>query len=138
MKPWSGKKEAHLRANSLVRGCVSAMKLHGLLAVRFNNQPIAQKVDGQLVGYRRLLGPRGIPDIWAVAPGGRLLVSECKSGSGRLSIYQVEFMDKLDRVGALVMVARSVVDVIQVCERGKRDGWSHTESPWKMQRLEER
>jgi hypothetical protein len=97
------------RANALVRACYDRLCLEGFFVVRYNNQPIAHRVAGQLVGYRKLHGsPRGMPDLFAVMPGGRVLFVECKSGKGVVGPEQRDVMFRLTRLGALVLVAREI------------------------------
>lgn len=54
---------------------------------------------------------KGVPDITAVLDDGRMLLIEVKSKTGRLSKEQKEFHKKVEELGAMVIVARSVEDV---------------------------
>lgn len=55
---------------------------------------------------------RGVSDILGILPGGRLLAIEVKSKTGRLSRWQVLFLDDVRRNGGVAFMARSVDDVI--------------------------
>jgi urease accessory protein UreH len=64
----------------------------------------------------------GWPDITAILPpGGRTLAIECKRAiGGVLSYEQAETLDRIHRVGGLVVIARSVDDVIATMVHGVR------------------
>lgn len=68
---------------------------------------------------------RGWPDVVGCIPtriagnnGGAFLAIECKSAKGRLRPDQARTLHELYQAGALVCVARSVDDVIEMLERG--------------------
>lgn len=67
---------------------------------------------GQLV---RRIAP-GWPDITGCARGGIMLAIECKSAKGRLRPEQARTLHALYQAGALVVIARSVDDVISVLQ----------------------
>jgi len=66
--------------------------------------------NGQLV--RRIA--KGWPDITAVEHGGRAFFIECKSAKGKLRPDQARTLYALAGAGALIVIARSVDDVIEV------------------------
>jgi len=55
--------------------------------------------------------PEGFSDIFSVMPNGRALFIEVKSRTGKLSLKQQNFLDRMSNHGALAFVARSVEDV---------------------------
>jgi hypothetical protein len=56
-------------------------------------------------------GKVGSSDILGCLPGGRFLAIECKAEKGRLSGVQREFLNEIERLGGLAMVARSFQEV---------------------------
>lgn len=57
---------------------------------------------------------RGVPDIIGCLPDGRMLAIEVKSERGRLTMWQEIFLEELRQRGAVVIVARSLDDVVNV------------------------
>lgn len=57
-------------------------------------------------------GLRGSADILGVAPGGRSLAVECKTGSGRQHGRQPDFQRAFVARGGLYILARSADDVV--------------------------
>ena len=108
------------RSNSLVLGCLTALRLAGCVAWRQNNIPVPLG-NGR---FRRASVQPGIPDILACAPGGRLVAVECKSGTGRLSEGQRLFLTQLVECGALVAVIHRIEDMVELTARAERFGWS--------------
>ena len=72
-------------------------------------------------GQRVARVAQGWPDITAVQPGsGRLLAIECKRPTnGRLSYEQARVLLNLHQAGALVVIARSWLDVQTVVTGGR-------------------
>jgi hypothetical protein len=52
-------------------------------------------------------GQKGSADILGCLPDGRFLAVECKAGRGRLSPEQRDFLDEIQGLGGLAVVARS-------------------------------
>lgn len=65
-------------------------------------------------GWRRFDGLRGVSDLLGILPRGRFLAIEVKTGKGRLTQAQKEFITEINERGGLAFVARSIEDV----ERG--------------------
>lgn len=114
------------RSNALVRACCLRLVLARLQVVRVNNQPIAHRVAGRLVGYRKRdpHTPLGLPDVWALAPN-RLVLVECKTGDARLSKDQREFMTRAKSYGHLCVVIRDVRALDRLCSLAAAVGWAH-------------
>lgn len=81
----------------------------------------AELVDGRYRKARtvRFSSRNGLPDIIAIAPpSGRHVAIECKHPKGgRLRPSQKEHLEAAERSGALVIVARDVLDVVRALER---------------------
>ena len=64
--------------------------------------------------YRKNNNPfhiKGVSDILGVLPGGRLLAIEVKTEIGRASPEQKAYIAKINSLGGIAFVARSVYDV---------------------------
>ena len=68
--------------------------------------------DGRTSQFMRF-GFKGCPDIIGQLPGGRFFGVETKSATGRSSEDQIEFRERSNEGGGLVVVARSVDDVLE-------------------------
>jgi hypothetical protein len=74
----------------------------------WNNPTGAVEVrPGQWVRF----GKVGSADILGCLPGGRFLAIECKAEKGRPSGAQWEFLNEIERLGGLAIVARSFQEV---------------------------
>jgi hypothetical protein len=51
------------------------------------------------------------PDVTAILPGGRALLIECKSETGKASEGQAAMIEQLRKQGAIAIIARSASDV---------------------------
>lgn len=80
-------------------------------------------------GNRRKRVETGWPDITGCHPAtGKLLAIECKRGAGgRLSTGQAVYLDWLWQSGALVVVARSLDEVIEALRTGKTSAETRAE-----------
>ncbi len=63
---------------------------------------------------------RGVPDILGLHVG-KLLAIEVKSETGKVSKEQQVFIDKLNRMGAISFVARSVDEVREALRNHQRE-----------------
>jgi hypothetical protein len=71
--------------------------------------------DAKAGVFRRNVDPyriKGISDILGILPNGRLLAIEVKTKTGKVSSDQKLFIDKVNKLGGLAFVARSIDDVI--------------------------
>lgn len=68
--------------------------------------------------YRKVVyqGRSGSPDDWCFFSGGRLLIIECKSSTGRLSAVQKREIQLLKKKGFKVAVVYSKEDVDEVLD----------------------
>ncbi len=56
---------------------------------------------------------KGVADILAVLPGGRMLAVEVKTPTGKVSANQEDFLSRVDENGGAAMVVRSVDELEQ-------------------------
>ncbi|MCL2198767.1 MAG: VRR-NUC domain-containing protein [Defluviitaleaceae bacterium] len=66
--------------------------------------------------------PRGFADVMAVLPGGRVAFIEVKADKGKPSPEQTQFINKMQGLGALAGIARSVSEALQICKITKDTG----------------
>ena len=57
-------------------------------------------------------GIRGVPDICGVAKDGKALFCEVKFGKDKMSIYQIDFRQRVETRGGYFIEAHSIDDVI--------------------------
>ncbi len=69
---------------------------------------------GKIPGSERYVrfGKKGMSDIQGYLDDGRALYVECKSATGKLRPEQVAFLERAERCGCKVVLARSVDDLI--------------------------
>lgn len=92
------------------------MKLSGYVAIRSNAGFFVMDNGTRRRAVR--LAPKGTPDIVACAPGGRFVAVECKTEKGRLTPQQEAFLDALKKNGAVVLVVRSLEELIAGLDKG--------------------
>lgn len=98
---------------TLVNAVISYINARGGFA--WKNQSGTLPVGNRFVH----VGTRGLPDVVGVWPTvnveadivGQLIAVEVKTGTGRLTRQQIVMHEELRKRGALVIVARSIVDV---------------------------
>jgi hypothetical protein len=61
--------------------------------------------------------PQGFSDLFGVLPGGRATFVEVKGTNGRPTEEQKNFITQMQKIGAAAGIARSVEDVIRLCEQ---------------------
>lgn len=61
----------------------------------------------------------GVPDIHAILPDGRYLGIEVKTKTGKLSDSQKKFFEKVSHTKAIVILARSLDDVMNCLTKEK-------------------
>lgn len=92
---------------ALVKGCLHWLELHKVDAW-LNNTGALRDKTGRPVRF----GLPGSADILGMmAPWGRIIAIECKTGDGRLSPAQEAFRDMVRRNGGIYLVAREVTDL---------------------------
>jgi hypothetical protein len=79
---------------------------NGVLAWRQNSGSVR-------VGSRTInVGPKGIPDIQCILPGGRACYIENKSNGSKVAPEQIAWMERARAQGAYVFIAQSLEDVV--------------------------
>lgn len=96
----------------LVRSVLTLLSLHGIPSWRANSGG-GLRPNGR-GGMRPVqANPPGTPDVLAILPpAGRLAGIELKSRKGRLRESQVAWQATARRAGALIIVARSLNEVV--------------------------
>jgi len=66
--------------------------------------------------YRKVVyqGRKGSPDDWCFFPGGKLVIVECKSPTGRVDRHQAVEHEELGKMGFKVHVVYSRADIEQM------------------------
>ena len=59
--------------------------------------------------------PRGFADVMIVLPQGKVAFIECKTDTGKSSPQQERFITKMQDMGAMAGIARSVDDALEFC-----------------------
>lgn len=84
------------------------LKLNNIFA--WKNQTTGM-FDPKRKCFRKFLGLKGVSDILGVLPGGRLLAIEVKCPKKYPTPEQREFLKRVNDLGGLAFLARSVKDV---------------------------
>jgi hypothetical protein len=100
------------REDDLRQQIVDYLALHSIICSITDSGLIVR--EGEATG-RAVMQP-GWPDITGVLPGGRFLAIELKSRDGRLRPAQVSILNAMRKAGGLVIVARSLTEVIEAIE----------------------
>ncbi len=97
------------KENDVVRACLEALSIWGVMAWRSNNVPV---YDPTIKRFRKFRGLKGVADILGcLEPDGKLLAIECKKKGGRVSDDQILFIDEVRRRGGLSLVILDVKDL---------------------------
>jgi hypothetical protein len=101
---------------AVLKECLEYLRLRGIYAYR-QNTGAAEYTDK--AGKSRMVkyGKPGASDIVGVMPGGRFIAVECKAPAGRLSELQEEFLKDIERMGGLVVVAKSADDIARAIKQ---------------------
>lgn len=91
------------------RNIITWLRYNGVFAWCQSNAAIW---DAKRGSYRKMsaLQKRGVADVLGIW-NGRFLAIEVKSKTGKLSPYQQEFLDDVNRHGGIGFMARSIEDV---------------------------
>lgn len=93
--------------NALTVAVLSFLRLRGCFAWRQNNL----RVPG-----RSFNGVKGIPDVVGVAPDGRFIGVEIKTGTDTQSEAQRAFQSEIERRSARYYVIRNTAEIVAVLE----------------------
>jgi len=99
------------RERDIINACINYLTLRGYEVLRNNTGLIVlRNPDGKKRAIR--IGFKGSPDIIACSPEGRFVAIECKTVKNKLTPFQEAFLERLRKKNAIVIVARSVEDLI--------------------------
>ncbi len=97
----------------VLRACLDYLAIKGVFHWR-QNAGVIPAGDGK---FRRFVGKKGLPDIWAVIPPhGTLLAIETKAPGRKMSEAQSQFHDDLVRLGGISVCVSSVDELIEDLE----------------------
>jgi hypothetical protein len=94
--------------SATLKACLHYLQMRGIECWRANVGAV--KIPGSERYVR--FGKKGMSDIQGYLDDGRALYVECKSATGKLRPEQVVFLERAERCGCKVVVARSVDDLI--------------------------
>jgi hypothetical protein len=97
---------------AVVKACLDYLKLRGAYVWRNNTGALRDKKNRPV-----FFGKTGSSDILGVLPGGRFIAVECKAPKGRLSDRQIAFLNEIERMGGVAVVAKSVDDIENVLRK---------------------
>jgi len=105
----------------LVRACLEALQVCGIVAWRNNTQGV---YDPSRQVFRSFTGRKGVADILGVIPpAGTLLAVETKSKTGRLRPEQRQFLEEVATAGGVALMVRSVGELLdELAQRGYGPG----------------
>lgn len=96
-------------ANDLVNGCLQLLTLAKVPAWRNSTTGV---YDPAKQRFRKFVGRKGVSDILGlVPPSGRIIAVECKSGTGRLTPEQREFLADINANGGIGVCVHSIADL---------------------------
>ena len=101
------KRKASSKEAGVLRGCLKQLHSLGLFTWRNNSGTLW--AGGQPVSF----GFPGSPDIIGILPDGRFLGVECKSPTGRQSMKQKAFEQRVAASGGVYILAHSVDEMIR-------------------------
>ncbi len=101
------------RETDLVNACLTLLKLRGIYSWRQNMSGIKRR-DRAGREFWAAPGMRGVSDILALLPGGRLFAIETKSATGKLTAEQQAFQDAVNHAGGYAVVVRDVSDLVSI------------------------
>jgi 6-phosphogluconate dehydrogenase (decarboxylating) len=100
-----------INERDIVKSILEYLEVRGIMAWR-NNAGILYMKDASGKSYGHKMGPTGSPDIIGLLHNGIFLGIECKKPGNKATDAQKNFLEKLSRKKAVVMVATSIDDVI--------------------------
>ena len=93
--------------SQVLKSCLHYLQVRGIECWRANVGSMTIPGTTRFVRF----GKKGMPDIQGYMNDGRALFVECKSATGRLRPEQVAFLERAERAGCVVVVARSIDDL---------------------------
>lgn len=89
------------REQDIVRACLDLLRFRGIFAWRQNCGAVVQDRRGRRERFVRFTSIKGVSDIIAVLPGGRVAVIECKRPGNVPTEEQKAFLNAVTRRGGL-------------------------------------
>jgi hypothetical protein len=97
----------------VLKACLDLLAYRGIFHWR-QNAGVIPAGDGR---YRRFVGKKGLPDIWAVLPPhGTLLAIETKAPGRKMSPDQQQFHEDLVKLGGISCCVSSVDELAKDLE----------------------
>lgn len=84
-----------------------------ILAFLKSKNILCFKHDPQSAGRYKTSRGKGVADIILILPNGQFGAIEVKKEGGRLSDEQYKFIDKVNQLGGVAFVAKSILDVVR-------------------------
>jgi penicillin-binding protein-related factor A (putative recombinase) len=109
-KPGEGK--GMTAEGAVKKACLEYLKLRGAYVWVNNTGALRDKKNRPV-----FFGKVGSSDILGVLPGGKFIAVECKAPKGRLSDHQIEFLNEIEKMGGVAIIARSVDDIEKVLRK---------------------
>ena len=94
--------------SAILKACLHYLQIRGIECWRANVGAV--KIPGSERYVR--FGKKGMSDIQGYLDDGRAFFCEVKSATGKLRPEQVAFLERAERCGCKVVIARSVDDLI--------------------------
>jgi hypothetical protein len=98
--------------NEVVKACLRLLALKGIFSWRQNTAGLLNPKTGKYYFH----GLRGVPDILAIAKGGRFLGIECKSAEGRQTPDQKMFEAQCVKAGGIYLLVHSAGELADKLE----------------------
>lgn len=91
---------------------IQALEAHGLWVTRIPAQGVRHQIAGRDVVKRSPLA--GFPDLLVIGPEGTTAWLEVKTAKGRVSPLQRERLERLEKLGHVAAVVRSIDEALSV------------------------
>ena len=73
---------------------------------------------------------KGISDIGAVTPTGRIMQIECKRPGEKLRPEQKVWLANISRSGGIAMLCTDALQIHALADVARLNGWDRVPSPW--------
>lgn len=103
----------------ILKSCTDYLTLRGIPFVRNNTGAVRIHRPNGSEGFVRF-GQTGSSDLLiCLPPRGHFMAAECKTRTGRLSPAQKNYLDSIRQSGGIVVVVRSLDDLIEAIKENK-------------------
>ena len=99
-----------MKESEIQKSILDLLRLKRCLVFKHRNVGIFKQSTGTYIPLA--FGEKGISDIIGCTPSGRFLAIEVKKPGGRVSPEQQEFINNVNRLGGIAILAFSLDDVI--------------------------